>query len=124
MIAYCQRCGTKKQVAISRCKECGYDPRESEDEMLKAVYLSSGRFEDPERSKEYESALSLLGRAIREGELIDYETDDIERLRTQKNLIDSIPASTPWIAVVRLFAPGILSLAVLFGILWLLRALK
>ena len=85
------------------------------------MYLSLGRYENDDDIRRYEGELVLMGRALREGdELIDYDPEELSRLRAQKQRVDSIPLTAVWGAVFRFFLPAIIFLGVLWFLIYLL----
>ncbi len=120
--AICIRCGEPKRAPYEQCGHCEFDPSQNEDDLVKSVYLSLGRYEDDADIRRYEGELVLMGRALREGDkLIDYDPEELSRLRAQKQLLDSIPPSAVWGAVFRLFLPAVIFLGVLWFLVYLLR---
>jgi hypothetical protein len=119
--ALCPRCGTSKKRAWAMCRNCGLDPADDEEALVKSVYLSVGRFDDGDDRRRYREELDELGARIRAGESPAFDEAELERLRKQKRLVESVPASAVWGAVFRLFLPVIIVVAVLVIIVILRR---
>jgi len=121
-LAICIQCGETKKAAYQKCNACGFDPAQREEDLVKSVYLSVGRYEDEEDRQRYLEELRLMGRTLREGdEMIEYDPLELNRLEKQRRVIDAIPTSAPWGAVLRFLLPGIILLAILWFAIFLLR---
>jgi len=119
--AICIRCGEHKQAAFDVCSRCGLDPSLNEEDMIKSAYLSLGRFNRDEQ-RDYEGELLLMGRALRDGyEVIKYDSKELDRLRAQKHLVESVPSSAAWGALFRFFLPSIGLLIFLWVLLSVVR---
>ncbi|NTX05550.1 hypothetical protein HUA74_28710 [Myxococcus sp. CA051A] len=116
-VAVCVGCGETKEGAFEPCDGCGLDPaRGGTDRMLQArSLLLSERFFGEESLKE-------LGRKIRTGEPVSYDTGRlsqlVEELKTQK--LPVISRSTPGCSIVTWSVLGMLvvlaaGLAYLYG---------
>lgn len=119
--AICLRCGSPKKQPWKRCGGCGYDPAQEEMSLVKSVYLSLGRFEDAADRAAYREELDDIGQRIRAGESVIFDEEVLQRLKAQKRLVESVPLSAVWFAVLRLFLPAIGGLLVLLAILLILR---
>jgi hypothetical protein len=122
--AICVQCGIRKSAPWKKCRHCGYDPAKDEEGLVQSVYLSLGRFEDPERQQQYANELDELATEIQRGARPAFDQVELERLVKQKAEFESIPPSAPWTALFRFFLPAIGLLAVLYAILFLLRTLE
>jgi hypothetical protein len=119
MKALCIRCGTVKSSVWRRCSICGFDPRRTDEEsMVKSVYLSTGRFEEPSEQTRYADDLDRISTEIRSGKQIDFEPDELKRLLLQKRVVESIRPHHLLLFLARFFAPAIVMIAVL----WLIYA--
>jgi hypothetical protein len=121
--AVCLRCGSKKRQPWQRCAQCGFDPNESESALVKSVYLSTRRFEEPERTREYSIQLEEFSERLRNGLTIDFEPAELARLTAQHELVKSIPLSAAAGVLFRLFLPGIVFLVSLFTMGAIIRRL-
>lgn len=121
MNAVCIKCGAFKNAPWKTCSRCHLDPTQREGDLLRSVYLSVGRFADPEEQKRYRETLVEIARGIEGGQLPEFDAAELERLRKEKVLVDSVPARAVWGAVIRMFVPAILFLLLLFLVLLLLR---
>lgn len=97
--AVCIVCGGGKSSPWEVCSSCKFDPRSSSESLVKSVYLSTGRFEEMDRKDNYRNELSNISIKIRSGELLEYETHDIMRLRDQLKFVNRIQWYEPWVAV-------------------------
>ena len=111
--ALCPRCGTPKKQPWVKCKNCGLDPADDEEVLVKSVYFSVERFDDADDRQRYGKELDELGKRLRAGERPSFDDAELEQLRQQKRLVASVPYSAVWGAVFRLFLPAIIPLAVL-----------
>ncbi len=111
--AICLRCAAEKPRPWTTCGGCGFDPRIDDVSLIKSVYLSVERFDDADRRKTYQLELTALAESIRRGDRIAFDEADLPRLRRQKDLVESVPSSAVWSAVVRLFLPAVVVLLVL-----------
>ena len=104
------------------CRNCGLDPADDEEALIKSVYLSVERLDDGDDLRRYRRELNELGERIRAGESPAFDEVELERLREQKRLVESVPSSAVWGAVFRLFLPAIIVMALL-AIIVILRRL-
>lgn len=89
---------------------------------MRSVYLSEGRFEEEFDRAAYRSELKLMARAIREGEEeMAFDENEIERLRAQKKSVGVVTNQMLAGALFRFLGPGLLFIAILFGLLFLLK---
>lgn len=119
MTAVCIQCGTKKKEAWYKCRKCGLTP--TGKDLVKSVYCSTGRFQDPDDQDRYEVELEKIANKLKSGKAIKYNDQELERLAHQQKDIGSVPASAVWSAVFRFFVPGVIFLAVLYFLLWMLK---
>ena len=89
--------------------------------MVRSVYLSVGRYDDPAEQERYSQELVLVKRAIREGGTINYELAELQRLRDQLHSVRSVSSAAIFGALFRLFLPAILFLAALYLLLYIIR---
>lgn len=121
--AVCIRCGARKSAPWRVCDRCGYDPTIDDDALLKSVYLSAGRFSEPDKKKRYRSELDRIAVSIEQGKQPTFDEVELLRLKAQKALVGSVPTSVVWRAVLRFFLPAIGLLILLFGLAYLIRKL-
>ncbi len=100
---------------MEQCRLCGFDPSNSDDDEVKSVYLSVGRFacDDAEVQQAYREELQVIAGRIQSGKSVDYDAQELDRLRVQKEMVESVPAMAVWGAVFRLFLPALIFLAIL-----------
>lgn len=122
--AICLRCGGSKSTPWEKCERCGYDPGADEEALVKSVYLSTGRFTEARDKVRYRMELDRIGAAIEANEQPIFAESELARLRAQKALIERIPPSAAWNAVLRLFLPAAGFLILLFGVAYLIRLLR
>jgi hypothetical protein len=123
-LSICIKCGTAKRIALRRCSACGFDPSKDEDSQVRSVYLSTGRYEDPADQEYYALQLPQLAASIRSGQPVEFEAAELDRLRDQKRLVESVPLRAVWGAVFRLFLPGLLLIAGIWLLVLVLTLLK
>jgi hypothetical protein len=119
--ALCMRCGVAKKSPYAQCPACGFEPRNDAD-LVKSVYLSVGRFEDGDDQARYATQLIDLSSALRAGGSVEYVSSELSRLSQQLTQVRSVSPSAAWGTVARLFLPALLFLALLWGVVWLLRS--
>lgn len=118
------QCGNKKATPWEACPKCGFDPTTNEDALVKSVFLSVGRFSKASAKARYRKALDGISATIERGEAPPFEEGELMRLKRQKALVERVPASMAWEAVVRLFLPAIGIIALLFVLGYIIRALR
>ena len=119
--AICISCGRPKPLPWKICRSCRFDPTKDDTSLAKSVYLSTGRFSENDEKEQYARQLDDLGQRIANGESIEYEHGELNRLRAQKVYFESVPMRVVWGAVGRLFLPGIVFLLILVVVWFLLR---
>ncbi|HVU01153.1 MAG TPA: hypothetical protein VHE30_05350 [Polyangiaceae bacterium] len=121
--AICIQCGSRKRAASHRCRNCGFQPGDDEA-LLRSVYLSIGRYEEPDAQERYAHELDEVGQQVRSGAPPEFDSTELNRLREQLRAVRSIS----WFAVLntllRIFFPAMLLLALLFGLVFALRHLE
>jgi len=122
-LSICINCGEKKPAPWKSCKACGHDPRIQEEDLVKSVYLSTGRFEDGNEKADYVSVLQALAQTLKEGKQVTYDQDDMDRLSRQRAAIEDVDSKTVWGAVFRFFLPALVLIAVLVLLLVVLKML-
>jgi hypothetical protein len=122
--AICVSCGHAKHRPFERCKGCGFAPTGDDAALARSVYLSVERLDDSSEQARLSEELAVMQEDIRAGRTIEFEPAELERLAKQLRLVRTIPAAAPWNALLRLFGPGVLILAVLGGAVWFVRRLN
>jgi len=122
--ALCLRCGGAKRNPWRACRRCAFKPAPRSDELIRSIYLSTGRFEDPEEAAAYREELDHVAEAIRAGLAVSYDESELMRLRARAAAFTSIPSSAVWGAVFRLFLPAIAVVGLLLLATRLLRFLR
>jgi hypothetical protein len=120
--AVCIRCGNRKRAPWRRCRRCGLDPTGDPEALVRSVYLSTGRFDAPDAKRSWSAALDAIADGIEAGSAPDFDEAELRRLRAQRDAVRSVAPSAVWGAVLRLFLPGIVFLAILYGVVLLLRS--
>jgi hypothetical protein len=119
MKALCIRCGTIKSRIWRPCSTCGFDPRRADEEsMLRSVYLSTVRFDEPSEQRRYANELDHISDDIRNGRQINFEPEELRRLLVQKRVAESVRTRDVLWFLARIFAPAVGIIAAL----WLLYA--
>ena len=122
--AICIRCGTPKKLPWQTCKRCRFDPSGDDESLVKSVYLSLGRYSKAEQKERYRSELDRIALALANGEPPMYIEQELVRLRAQKKLVERIPQSAVWGAVIRQFLPAVAMIVVIFLLIYALRTLR
>ncbi len=129
--AICISCGARKRTAYQRCRRCGFDPTKDDTSLVKSVYLSTGRYysgsetegEAAEQAR-YSTELDHIAELLESGHEIEYDADELARLREQLRLVRSVPRIAVWGAVFRLFLPAFVLGAILLVLVVVLRVLR
>jgi len=119
--ALCVNCGYAKARPSERCKACRFDPTTDDGALVRSVYLSVGRVDDPDARAALSEELSVLQKDIRAGRPVEFDPTELARLADQLRRVRSVSWRAVWVTLIRFFAPGILVLAVVGAALWLLR---
>ena len=124
--AVCIACGAAKGAPYRRCRHCGLDPTSDDLSLVKSVYLSTSRYvtgeetEDEIRNqREYSKELDGIADRLSRGDRIEYDEEELARLKENLDLMRSVPRAAVWGAVFRTFLPGFLFVAAI----WLLYVL-
>jgi hypothetical protein len=120
-VSICIKCGAKKYLPWQRCKHCKFDPSGDEDALVRSVYLSTGRFEEPDDQTSYIPELSRLAGIIQSGLPIEFDAAELSRLSSQQRNFVSVPWSAAWGAIFRFFLPALLLIAALCLLRFLLK---
>jgi len=91
--------------------------------MAKSLLLAESLYLGGEVVRRSKSELQTYAEKIRSGRGIEFNADEVAELVEQKQLLDSMPPWAPWLALLRLFAPGLLFLGGLLLVVLLLRLL-
>jgi hypothetical protein len=121
--AVCISCGAIKEDIWETCPSCQFDPNCDETSAAKSVYLSFARFDNPVRQEAYSARLGEAAATIRAGTPFNYDAQELKRLLNQKQLVGAVRTSHLVRYLLRLFAPGIILLIVIWtiaGVFWLL----
>jgi len=90
--------------------------------LSKSLFLSKARYEDDEDQTDLERTLEEATVTLRAGGAIQYDPSELQRLSERIREFQSVTGWQVWGAVLRFFLPGVLLLAALFGLLYLLRS--
>lgn len=121
--AICLRCGEAKQAALDVCPRCGLDPRGNPESAIRSVYLSEERFESQIERTNYRRELDEIAYRIRHRQPFEFDGRELNRLRRQHHIVESVTASALVRVLIRFFLPGIIFLIILIGLLVALRSL-
>ncbi len=126
--AICISCGADKHAPYRKCRHCRLDPSKDDALSVKSVYLSTSRYvsgeeteEEIEQQERYSKELDRLAQLLQSGQPIEYDKEEITRLQKNLELMRSVSGSQVWGAAFRLVLPGIIFLAALWLIYFLLR---
>lgn len=114
--ALCIRCGAHKKMPWKACPACGLDPSSDSEMMVKSVYLSVGRFDEPEAHDKYEHELDEISAQLQSGAAISFDPAELQRLDEQRQMVESVTRGQVYGALFRFLLPGF---AVAGGV-WLL----
>ena len=88
--------------------------------MAKSIYLSTGRFAGRDNDPaDWQSELASLQRSLKSGEKIAYDEAELARIAETREAAHGAPA---WNALFQFFLPGILLIAAIWLLVYLLRA--
>jgi hypothetical protein len=119
MKSICIRCGAAKKLPWNKCRRCSFLPKD--DDLVKSVYCSIGRFDEPDDAADYEKELEEMSSALARGEPIVYDEAELERLREQRRLVGSVRGPDLLLALFRIFLPAILFIAVMLLLIMLFK---
>jgi len=122
--AICIRCGAEKAAPCDRCGDCHFKPDRESDDMARSLYLSEFRYSDPNMMEGCLTELELVAQRLRRGESYDFESAEVQRMRSVAEKLASQPASAAYRALFRFLLPGLIFLALLWGAILLLRFLR
>lgn len=88
--AICISCGTSKRLPWKICRECKFDPSLHDIDLVKSVYLSTGRYEEEEDKASYNFRLNQYAETIRNGGSIAFDAGELRRLEKQRKLVGSV----------------------------------
>jgi hypothetical protein len=123
MNAICLHCGSTKKAGWEKCGVCSFDPNCDETSLVRSVYLSVDRFESAEDRAAYCDELAEMSSRITQGERIEFDEAEIDRLRQQLSLIQAVSTSDVCDVLWRLFLPGLLLILSLIALRFLLKVL-
>ncbi len=89
--------------------------------MTKSIYLSEGRFAGVEEPAGWKSELAQLQRSLKSGQEIHYDRAELERIAATKEVFRRFPQSTAWNAVLRVLLPGVIFVASIWILVWMLK---
>jgi hypothetical protein len=96
----------RKKAPWETCCNCHKTP--SDDDLVKSVYCSTGRYaDDPVKSDAYLDQLTTFSNDIQSGTEVQYDNDELDRLRRQKDLIQTTKFSI-FMLLVRIASPAII----------------
>ena len=124
MRAICVQCGSVKTAPSRKCRRCGLDPKRDDDLLVKSVYLSQDRFDDPKEQQRCAEELPLFAEMLKAGGQISFDEHDLERLRGQLGAVREVRWWNVFGALLRIFLPAILALGAVYGALWALKNLR
>jgi hypothetical protein len=92
--------------------------------MAKSIYLSTGRYAGLDEPEGWRSELAQLQRSLKSGQKVSYNEAELARTAATKEAFRRAPPSSAWNTVLRFFMPGVLLIAVIWLLVWLLRTLR
>jgi hypothetical protein len=123
MTAVCVRCGAIKPLPYETCIDCGFQPEHDSEDLVKSVYLSTGRYDSPTDQTRYEAELRHMSQQIAKGIDLAYDENDLMRLRAQKAEVECVDERAAVRYVFRILFPGFVFILILAGILIALKQL-
>ena len=118
--AVCIVCGEGKSSPWEVCEVCKFDPKRSQDSLVKSVYLSTGRYDDECSKKIYRNYLNEIAMDIKGRNVIQFHEPDIDRLKRQMNMIKDVKWYYPWISVGEYIVKYSLKSFIIFLIIFLI----
>ncbi len=110
MVAICIQCGVEKTTLYEKCRKCAFEPRKTQENLIKSVYLSSARFDSEVDKKEYELELRSYAERIRKRLPIAFDPVEVERLRIQHAETDGFNEKSTVRYLFKVFLPGLILL--------------
>ncbi len=120
-VAICLECGSAKNAPWKTCEDCGLNPNNDPDALVRSVYLSVGRFDSSDDRKAYEDELAVFAACLRRGEEVTFDANEVARLREQRAEVESVSTSDLIGTLFRFFLPGSLFLLALVAVLIILK---
>jgi len=120
-LSLCIRCGAKKRAPWRKCKSCGHDPSKERGDLVKSVYLSTGRFEDEDDQADYVHELNRIADRLKLGIEPAYDAEELDRLSMQKKMVDEVGIRQIVGLLFRTFLPGIIIVGVIALIVIILK---
>jgi hypothetical protein len=118
--AICIRCGAEKAHPYDRCGDCRFAPARDSEDSARSLYLSEFRFSEPDAMERWLGELESVAERLRRGESYQFESAEVQRMRSIAVALASQPASVAYKALFRFFFPALVLLAVIWGLyLWL-----
>ncbi len=114
---------SKEIASVRKCPDCAFDPQQDREDLVKSVYLSSGRFDSQSNKEKYEEQLNSYSVRLRSGLSVEYDQAEIERLDAQLTEVEMFDENLILKYLFRVFFPGILLLLFLIGVLMILKQL-
>ena len=90
MTAIYIKCGARKSLPYEKCPNCAFDLQHDREDLVKSVYLSSGRFDSQSDKEKYSGELNSYSERLRSGLSIEYDQAEIERLDMQLTEIEAL----------------------------------
>jgi recombinational DNA repair protein RecR len=104
--AVCIYCGMIKNSPWTTCTRCHQTPKE--EDLVKSVYYSTGRFaDDQEAAEAYRGQLALIALDIENGVELQYDKIDIDRLKQEKHFVENTEVNIA-LLLFRLALPGLI----------------
>lgn len=120
MHAACLKCGEGKDAPHDRCSWCGYQPV-GDDDLVKSVYLSLGRYDTQSERSQYAHELERIAQQIRIGHSPIFDAVELVRLQKQRLDVETVDDLGVLRYLIHFLLPGILIVAGLFGVLAVLK---
>lgn len=79
--AICIRCGAPKRDPAHACGRCSLDPTSDPESLVRSVYLSIRRFDDPRQQAAYRPRLLQLAQFLEARIPVILDEGELQRLR-------------------------------------------
>ena len=121
--AVCISCGYEKLDPFDECDHCGFNPHGDRLAMAKSSLLSQYYYFKDDDVRVSDAELEFYSDRLKSGGQIDFDQEKIANLLEQQRILETIPPYAPYLALLRIFAPALVILAIICVLYVVLRSL-
>lgn len=111
MKCMCIKCGEPKRKPYSKCASCAFLPKD--DDLVKSVYCSTGRYDNERRATSYQATLERLSLDVKNGLPIYFEPSELRRLEAQRKSVESVSLLAVFWVLAQILGPIVILLVVI-----------